>query len=210
MRLDDALAHCPVVAILRGVRPTEALEHVQALHAAGILGVEIPLNSPDPLESIAAVARTFGGRMAIGAGTVLTSEAADQVATAGGTFIVSPNTAPAVIRRAVELGMDAAPGFATATEAFTALGAGARHLKLFPASTYGSGHLKQLRAVLPAETIVWAVGGVGAQDMAEWWGAGAKGFGIGGELYRPGQSADETRAKSALIAAAAAELSHSS
>lgn len=207
MRLEAALAECPVVAIVRGITPDEVLAHAEALYAAGVRGMEVPLNSPDPLESIRRLAGAFGERMAVGAGTVLTPDKADAVAGVGGTIIVSPNTNPAVIRRAVELGLDPAPGFATASEAFTALEAGARHLKLFPAATYGSGHVKQLKAVLPPEAVVWAVGGVGPDSMAEWWAAGARAFGLGGELYRAGQPVAETAGKAARVVAAARNLS---
>ena len=206
MTLDDALAQCPVVAILRGVRPDEVLDHAEALFAAGVRGIEVPLNSPDPIESIRRLARAWGERMAVGAGTVLTAERVEAVADAGGRIIVAPNTSIDVIQRAVKLGLDPAPGFATATEAFTALDAGARHLKLFPAVTYGPGHLKQLKAVLPAAAMVWAVGGVGPDSMADWWAAGARAFGLGGEIYRAGQSVAETTEKAARVAAAARAL----
>jgi 2-dehydro-3-deoxyphosphogalactonate aldolase len=206
MTLDEALAKCPVVAIVRGITPDEAVAHAEALYGAGVRGVEVPLNSPEPLESIRRLADAFAGRMAVGAGTVLTAGGVDAVAEAGGRIIVSPNTAPAVIRRAVELGLDPAPGFATATEAFAALEAGARHLKLFPAATYGPGHLKQLKAVLPPQALVWAVGGVGAPDLAGWWAAGARAFGLGGELYRPGQTPGETADKAGRIVAAVRAL----
>jgi 2-dehydro-3-deoxyphosphogalactonate aldolase len=206
MKLMDALAECPVVAIVRGVRPDEAVAHARALFDAGVRGVEVPLNSPEPLESIRRIVDAFDGRMAIGAGTVLTPGRVDAVAQAGGRIIVSPNTDPAVIRRAVGLGLDPAPGFATATEAFAALEAGARHLKLFPAATYGPGHLRQLRAVLPAGATVWAVGGVGPDSMADWWTAGARAFGLGGELYRAGQPVAETAEKAARVVAAARTL----
>jgi 2-dehydro-3-deoxyphosphogalactonate aldolase len=144
--------------------------------------------------------------MVTGAGTVLHAERVDAVAEAGGRIIVSPNTSCEVIRRAVELKLDPAPGFATATEAFMAIEAGARHLKLFPAVTYGPAHLKQLTAVLPREVTVWAVGGVGAPDLADWWAAGARAFGLGGELYRPGQSPAETKAKAEAVMAAIRKL----
>lgn len=206
MRLEEALTACPVVAIVRGVRPDEILEIAQALFDAGIRGVEVPLNSPEPLVSIQRLAEAFGDRMVCGAGTVLEAAQVDAVAQAGGTFIVSPNTHPEVIRRAVALGLDPAPGFATATEAFQAIAAGARHLKLFPAVTYGPAHLRQLKAVLPRETLVWAVGGVGPATMAEWWDAGARAFGLGGEIYRAGQTATETRAKAEAVVAAARGL----
>ena len=206
MTLEEALAKCPVVAIVRGVRPDEVLDHAAALLEAGVFGVEVPLNSPDPIESIRKLAAELGDRMVTGAGTVLTSERVDAVAEAGGRIIVSPNTNPEVIRRAVARGLDPAPGFATATEAFAAIEAGARHLKLFPAATYGPGHVKQLKAVLPPEAVVWAVGGVGPDSMADWWAAGARAFGLGGELYRAGQTVDDTRAKAAKVVEAARNL----
>jgi 2-dehydro-3-deoxyphosphogalactonate aldolase len=206
MTLEEALEHCPAVAILRGVRPEEVLDHAQALYAAGIRGIETPLNSPEPIESIRRLAREFGERMVTGGGTVLQPGSVEKVAAAGGQIVVAPNTAPDVIRRAVALNLDPIPGFATATEAFTALEAGARHLKLFPAATCGPGHVKQLKAVLPAEATVWAVGGVGADDLAGWWAAGARAFGLGGELYRAGQSVEETAAKASRVVEALAKL----
>ncbi|RAK60945.1 2-dehydro-3-deoxy-6-phosphogalactonate aldolase [Phenylobacterium hankyongense] len=206
MTLDEALSECPVVAIVRGITPDEILDHAGALLQAGVLGVEVPLNSPDPIESVRRLAEAFGDRMAIGAGTVLTAERVDAVAAVGGRIIVSPNTSGEVIRRAVELKLDPAPGFATASEAFMAIEAGARHLKLFPAVTYGPAHVKQLKAVLPPEAVVWAVGGVGPASMAEWWSAGVRAFGLGGELYRPGQSVAETDEKAQRVVAAARAL----
>lgn len=203
MTLDEALAQCCVVSILRGITPDEAPDHVQALFDAGIRVVEVPLNSPDPLESIARIARMFGDRMIVGAGTVLTEAQVDAVHAAGGRLIVSPNVDVAVIRRTVALGLISAPGFATASEAFAAIHAGARHLKLFPATTYGPGHLKQLGAVLPADVTIVAVGGVGAGNMAEWHAAGARAFGIGGELYRPGQGLAVTAERASEVVAAA-------
>lgn len=198
MTLDDALSVSPVVAILRGVRPEEVLEHVGALFDAGLRAVEVPLNSPHPLDSIHRVAETYRGRMAVGAGTVLTVEDVEAVARQGGRFVVAPNTDPDVIGRAIALGLECAPGFASATEAFLALRSGARHLKLFPASSYGVSHLRQLAAVLPEHAIVWAVGGVAPETMPDWWSAGARAFGLGGELYRRGQTPDVTAANAAL------------
>jgi 2-dehydro-3-deoxyphosphogalactonate aldolase len=195
MKLEAALAECPIVAIVRGIRPDEVLAHAETLFAAGIRGIEVPLNSPEPLESIRRLAEVWGERMVVGAGTVLHADKVDAVAQAGGVLIISPNTNTAVIRRTVELGLISAPGFATATEAFQALELGARHLKLFPAVTYGPGHLKQLKAVLPASATLWAVGGAGPDNMADWWAAGARAFGLGGELYKAGQSVAETAAK---------------
>ncbi len=207
MTLDEALAQCPVVAILRGIRPEEACDQVAALFEAGVRVVEVPLNSPEPLASIGQIARRFGGVMIVGAGTVLIEDQVDAVAAAGGRLIVSPNTSATVISRARALRLDPVPGFASATEAFTAIESGARHLKLFPAATYGPGHLKQLRAVLPAESAIWAVGGVSAQNIAEWSAAGARAFGLGGELYRAGQSVPDTAVRAAAAVSAASGLS---
>ena len=209
MTLDEALAECPVVAILRGVRPEEVLDHAAVLLAAGVRGVEVPLNSPEPLVSIKNLVAACGEHMAIGAGTVLSPHQVDGVAEAGGTIIVSPNTTPAVIARAIDLKLDPAPGFATATEAYLAIDAGARHLKLFPAVTYGPAHLKQWKAVLPANLVVWAVGGAGPDHRAEWWAAGARAFGLGGEIYRAGQSVADTAQKAARSVAAARKLAGS-
>lgn len=206
LTIDAALDECPVVAIVRGIRPDEVLDHAEALFAAGIMGVEVPLNSPDPIASIRKLAEAYGGRMALGGGTVLHAKRVNEVAAAGGRLIVSPNTSLEVIRRAVELRLDPAPGFATPTEAFTALEAGARHLKLFPAISFGPAHLSQIKAVLPPEAVVWAVGGVGPAHMADWWAAGARAFGLGSELYRPGQSPTETAEKAARVVAAVRAL----
>lgn len=206
MRLDKALGELPVVAILRGVTPGEVVGIAEALYGAGVRAIEVPLNSPDPFESLRRLVEVYRGRMACGSGTVLTPEGVDLVAQAGGTLVVAPNADPVVIRRAVALGLDIAPGVATATEAFQAIAAGARHLKLFPAATYGPGHLKQLKAVLPHEVTVWAVGGVGPDDLAAWWSAGARAFGLGGELYRLGQTPADTQAKAKRIVAATLKL----
>lgn len=206
MKLVDALSECPVVAIVRGVTPDEVVAHAEALYAAGIRGVEVPLNSPEPLESIRRLCAAFSDRMVVGAGTVLRPEKVRQVAEVGGRIIVSPNVSLSVIGRALTLGLDPAPGFATATEAFQACDAGARHLKLFPAVTYGPAHLRQLKAVLPADVTVWAVGGVAAGDFADWWAAGARAFGLGGELYRPGQHPEQTFEKAKVVVDAAMAL----
>lgn len=206
MTLDEALNECPAVAIIRGVTPADAVATADALFQAGIRGVEVPLNSPDPFASIEAIVKTFKDRMAVGAGTVLTTENAEKVHAIGGTLIVSPNTNPSVIRRSVTLGLDPIPGFATATDAFTAIEAGARHLKLFPASTYGPGHVKQLTAVLPKDAVVWAVGGVSATDFYAWWTAGVRAFGIGSELYKPEQSPQDTYNRAIKVVEAARKL----
>lgn len=203
MILEEALAECPLVAILRGVAPEEIIAHGEALHAGGVRAVEIPLNSPRPLESLGRSAAELGGRMAVGAGTVLTHATVDEVSAGGAVFVVSPNTEVAVIVRTVQLGLTPLPGFATPSEAYAALAAGARLLKLFPASTYGPGHLKALMAVLPPDIRLYPVGGVGPAQMPAWRQAGAAGFGLGSELYRPGQSPEETFEKAKVCVAAA-------
>jgi 2-dehydro-3-deoxyphosphogalactonate aldolase len=198
---ERAFAEMPLVAILRGVRPDEILAVTEALHSAGVRVVEVPLNSPDPLASIA-VLRAMEGRMAWGAGTVLRSADVDAVVAAGGQIVVSPNTDGAVIARSLERGLTPLPGFATPTEAFSALQHGARHLKLFPAATYGPGHLQAVKAVLPADAVVIPVGGVGAAQMADWWAAGARGFGLGSDLYKPGMDPPEVGRRAAEAVAA--------
>lgn len=199
MTPQQAMAECPLVAIIRGVTPDEVVDIGAALHAEGVRLVEVPLNSPDPLESIRRLSEAFAGRMACGGGTLLTTRDCDDVAAAGGQIAVSPNTDPAVIARSLALGMTPMPGFGSCSEAFTALKAGATILKLFPAVTYGPAHLRQLKAVLPREAIVAPVGGVGAEQIGEWWSAGARAFGIGGEIYRPGDTPQTVRIKAALL-----------
>jgi len=196
---DDIL---PLVAILRGIRPEEVLDVAAALHEAGIGAIEVPLNSPSPLESVSRLAAKFGDRCLCGAGTVLRPADVDAVHAAGGRLIVTPNTVPAVIERAVALGLTVMPGFATATEAFAALGAGAGMLKLFPAASYGPTHLKALRDVLPAAVSVFAVGGVGAANLAPWRMAGCAGLGVGGDLYRAGHPAGEVHRRALALVAA--------
>ncbi len=173
-----------LIAILRGLTPERALETGAALVAAGFRSLEVPLNSPQALESIALLARAHADCL-VGAGTVLTTAEVDRVHGAGGRLIVAPNCDGAVIRRALDLGLRVLPGIATATEAFDALRRGATELKLFPASTYGAGHLRALKSVLPKHVKLYAVGGVGAGDIAGWLEAGADGFGFGGELFKP-------------------------
>lgn len=192
----------PVVAILRGVRPDELVGVASALHEAGLRMIEVPLNSPDALDSVGRLARAFGDTCLCGAGTVLTPADVDRVRDAGGRLIVTPNTDPAVIRRAVALELAVMPGFATATEAFEALQAGARCLKLFPAATYGPAHLKALRSVLPEDAAVYAVGGVVPATLSAWRAAGAAGVGIGGEFYRPGDAPAEVGRKARTLLAA--------
>jgi 2-dehydro-3-deoxyphosphogalactonate aldolase len=184
----------PLIAILRGLDPARAVATGEALIAAGIDRIEVPLNSPDPLRSIAAMQDALGGRAQIGAGTVIAPDQVRAVAATGATFIVSPNTDPAVIGQTRDLGLGSYPGAFTASECFAALQAGATALKLFPAAQLGCDGLAALRAVLPAGTRIYAVGGVGPRDFALWRQAGVDGFGLGSALFRPGWSAAEVTA----------------
>ena len=180
----------PIIAILRGLTPPEAVHVARALVETGIDRIEVPLNSPDPFDSIRLMVQAVGSHATIGAGTVLTAENVARVADIGGRMIVSPNVDAAVIRETRKLGMESWPGVFTATECFAAIAAGATGLKLFPADSAGIGTLSALRAVLPNDIAVFAVGGVGADNFKHWLAAGARGFGIGSALYRPGDSAE--------------------
>ena len=184
-----AFTTCPLVAVLRGLTPAEAPAIGDALVEAGFTLIEVPLNSPDPFESIALLAKRLGDRAIIGAGTVLTTDNVARVAHAGGTLIVSPNTDTDVIRASVAAGLISLPGYYTPSEGFAALAAGAHGLKLFPAEGAAPAYLKAQRAVLPKETKVLAVGGITPETMQLWHDAGADGFGLGSNLYRTGKSA---------------------
>jgi len=183
-----------IVAILRGIAPDEAIAVTAALLDAGIDKIEVPLNSPDPLVSIAAMAGAFGDRALIGAGTVLSAQDVDQVRRAGGALIVSPDCNIEVIKAAKAAGMLSYPGVMTPTECFAALRAGADGLKLFPGSLIGPEGLRAIRAVLPAGTEVLAVGGAGPENFAAWRAAGANGFGVGSALYKPGDAPEAVAA----------------
>jgi 2-dehydro-3-deoxyphosphogalactonate aldolase len=202
-RFAAAFAACPLVAILRGITPAECEAIGDALVDAGFTLLEVPLNSPDPLVSIAAMAARYRGRAMVGAGTVLTPEAVAAVADAGGEMIISPNTNTDVIRASVARGLVSLPGYFTPSEAFAALAAGAHALKLFPAEGVPPAFLKAQRAVLPRDTRVLAVGGIAPDTMARWHAAGADGFGLGSSLYRAGKpAADVARDAAAFISAA--------
>lgn len=191
MMRDIFAGHRPLVAILRGIRPEEAEAVFDALIAAGIGLIEVPLNSPEPLATIAAMAKRAGSRAIVGAGTVLTVDQVRAVAAAGGRMIVSPNRDDAVIRATKAAGLDSYPGVFTATEALGAIAAGADALKFFPADLLGVSGIKALTAILPKEIPLLAVGGVDTTNIAAFLGAGVTGFGIGSSLYKPGMSAIE-------------------
>lgn len=200
-RFREAMRELPLIAILRGLRPEEAPAIGDVLVEAGFRLIEVPLNSPQPLDSIAALRRRFPDAV-IGAGTVLTAAEARDVATAGGELIVAPNFDPEVVEQTVRLGLASLPGILTPTEAFAALKAGAHGLKLFPAELASPAVVKALLAVLPKGTPLIPVGGIGADNMGPWRAAGVAGFGLGSSLYRPGDDEATVRAKAAAIVSA--------
>ena len=189
----------PLIAILRGVTPDEVVAHVGAVIDAGFDAVEIPLNSPQWELSIPLILEAYGDRALIGAGTVLKTEQVDRLAEMGSKLIVTPNIQPALIRHAVNLGMIVCPGCATASEAFNALEAGAQTLKIFPSSAFGPGYIKALKAVLPDDVPVLAVGGVTPENLAQWLEAGCAGAGLGSDLYRAGQPVERTAQQAAAF-----------
>jgi 2-dehydro-3-deoxyphosphogalactonate aldolase len=192
----------PIIAILRGVVPERCVAVAEVLYAAGIRAIEVPLNSPDPFASIAALTARREADCVIGAGTVLTPEDVRRAYEAGGQLIVAPNCDTEVIRCGLQLGLHVVPGVATPTEAFSAIHAGATALKLFPAITYGPPHLRALRSVLPQRVRVLPVGGIGAQHIEQWLAAGAAGFGFGSELFRPDYALAEVEARARRLVGA--------
>lgn len=201
-QFDAAFAACPLIGILRGVTPDEVVPIGEALIAAGFTLIEVPLNSPDPIESIARLAAAAGERAMVGAGTVLREADVAAVAGAGGALIISPNANPGVIAATAARGLVSLPGIATPTEAFAALDAGATALKLFPAEAASPVVLKAMRAVLPKDMRVLPVGGIAPDTMQPWRDAGAAGFGLGSALYQPGLGAGEVGERAAAFVAA--------
>jgi len=199
--LADWLKRCPLVAILRGVRPDEVEAIGSALVETGFTIIEVPLNSPEPIISIRRLTDRFGGRALIGAGTVTEERQIAEIAGAGGRLIVMPHGNPSIIGWAKAAGLIALPGFATPTEAFAALAAGADGLKLFPAEANPPVVLKAMKAVLPPDIPVLPVGGIAPEKMASYWEAGARGFGLGSPLYAPGMTADAVRGRGAAFIA---------
>lgn len=199
MELKAWLGRCPLIAILRGVKPDEVVGIAAALEAEGVAIVEVPLNSPEPFESIRRLARAYGERMLVGAGTVMTEAQVEQIAAAGGRLLVTPHADSVVVRAAKRRGMLAVPGFFTPAEAFTMLGVGADAIKLFPAEAASPAVLRSLRAVLPPETMAMPVGGIDAPNMSGWIDAGAAGFGIGSSIYRAGDSAEVVAGKARVL-----------
>jgi len=192
---DGAFASCPLIAILRGVRPDEVVAIGEELVAGGFTLIEVPMNSPDPLDSVARLVAALGDRAMIGAGTVLTVNQVAAMRDAGGRMVISPNTNIDVIRASAAAGLVSLPGIATPSEALAALDAGATALKLFPAEAASPTILKAMRAILPSDLRVLPVGGIVPEGMAPWRQAGAAGFGLGSALYKPGMAAGEVGAR---------------
>jgi 2-dehydro-3-deoxyphosphogalactonate aldolase len=199
--LTDRLQRCPLVAILRGVRPDEVEAIGAILVACGFAIIEVPLNSPEPISSIRRLAERFGDRALIGAGTVTEPRQVADIAGAGGRLVVMPHGDPVIIRRAKATGLIALAGFATPTEAFAALAAGADGLKLFPAEASPPVVLKAMKAVLPPAVPILPVGGITPERMAAYWQAGARGFGLGSALYASGMSDDAVRGRAEAFVA---------
>lgn len=206
LRWQDALATLPLVAILRGLTPSEAVAVGEKLVEAGFKVLEVPLNSPEPFESIRLLVEAMGERAIVGAGTVLKVEDVDRLAEVGGQICISPNANPDVIRRAKTHGMISFPAFFTATEAFSAADAGADALKLFPAELAGPKGLKALKAVLPKAMPVFPVGGVEPGNMTDYLEVGATGFGIGSSVYKPGDTPETVYTKAKTFTDAWAKL----
>jgi 2-dehydro-3-deoxyphosphogalactonate aldolase len=196
------MTHRHIIAILRGITPPETLEVCDALVLAGITMIEVPLNSPEALRSIEDAAKVFEGRALIGAGTVLSRADVDAVADAGGQFVVSPDTNPAVIGATIERGMTSYPGVFSPTDAFTAIRSGATGLKFFPAEVLGPKGIRAMKAVLPSDIPLYAVGGANPDNFTEYFAAGCAGFGLGTYIFKPGMSAADVALRATAAVAA--------
>jgi 2-dehydro-3-deoxyphosphogalactonate aldolase len=196
------MTHRHIIAILRGITPRETIEVCDVLVLAGITMIEVPLNSPEALRSIDEAAKAFDGRALIGAGTVLSRADVDAVADAGGQFVVSPDTNPAVIGATIERGMTSYPGVFSPTEAFTAIRSGATGLKFFPAEVLGPKGIKAMKAVLPSDIPLYAVGGANPDNFTEYFAAGCAGFGLGTYIFKPGMSAADVASRATAAVAA--------
>jgi 2-dehydro-3-deoxyphosphogalactonate aldolase len=202
LTFSDALSRCPLVAILRGVKPSAAVEIGQVLVDASFAIIEVPLNSPEPLESISLLVKAFGSKALVGAGTVTSADQVIEVGEVGGRLIVMPHADESVVRAAKAGGLYALPGFATPTEAFAMIAAGADGLKLFPAEANPPKVLRALRAVLPKKVPVLPVGSITPDNISDYWAAGANGFGLGSALYKPGAAPAQVAASAAQFMAA--------
>lgn len=190
---NQAVSRCPLIAILRGIQPSEAVRMGEVLVECGFAIIEVPLNSPEPMRSIRLLSDAIGDQALVGAGTVMQTSQVDEVADAGGRLIVMPHAEGNVVKHAKAKGLVTLPGFSTPTEAFAMLTAGADGLKLFPAEANPPAVLKALRAVLPRSTLVFPVGSITPENMHPYLDAGANGFGLGSALYKPGRTAEELR-----------------
>ncbi len=198
--LNQYMSELPLVAILRGITPQQSEDVVEALYGAGFRLVEVPLNSPNPLDSIERIAKQFGDDMLVGAGTVLSTDQVAQVSDRGGRLIVSPNTNISVIEASIARQMISIPGAATPSEAFTCIAKGAHAVKVFPAEMITPSILSSWRAVLPASVALLPVGGIDHNNMLDYWLAGASGFGLGGSLYKPNLSLGDISANATKLA----------
>jgi 2-dehydro-3-deoxyphosphogalactonate aldolase len=197
--LREWISRCPLIAILRGIRPNEVESIGAALEEAGIAIVEVPLNSPDPLQSIGTLACAFGNRMLVGAGTLTDPAQVTEVASAGGRLIVTPHADLDIVHAAKQADLLSVPGFFNPTEAFALLKAGADAIKLFPAEVVGPSMLKALKAVLPKDALVIPVGGIDKQSIGSWMAAGASGFGAGSSIYKPGDDAKTVKQRATVL-----------
>jgi 2-dehydro-3-deoxyphosphogalactonate aldolase len=196
---ESTLDKNPIIGIVRGITPERVVGIAEVMMAAGIKVIEVPLNSPDALKSIELLAKNFDNELLCGAGTVTTTQQVNDVQNAGGQLIVSPNCNPAVIKSCIDENLICIPGIATASEAFCAIESGARRLKLFPAQTYGPGHLGALRAVLPADIKIYPVGGIDEGNTDTWLNAGASGFGFGSSLYQMNDSVRQVQVRALAL-----------